>query len=548
MAGYYLRNLSVSSRVTDTALFRLTTARPDDTSKDDSEPARDRELALSEMNPAIRLGRLAVALVAISLVFFVATASLGPSAAQPTIPGTGPSRQLGVDPADWIVTVLMWSALVSATVAVALGWLALRRGWAPDPHRLRRWGFGGAAVMALLPPLGSTDIMSYGAYGRMVVLGLNPYTTTVNDLAAMGDPIGVTYQGDWPDVASVYGPVALGVQGLTSWFSGSSMRWFVLGMQLIALAAFMATTWLLDRAAGNDAARLRVAWLWAANPLLFYLVVNSAHIDGIAVAIGVAALLVVGRSPVAAGVLVALAVGTKISYVLYAAALIWALRATRSGLTRLVVASLLTGCVLFIPFLPGMLDPLQTASEYVARQSVWSLIRDTLREVLSHDTVAMLLWIAVWTLIVLVVWRLSRVLPHRSDGPATRDEALRTAALLGVGWLLSTTYALPWYDVIAWAPLVLLPASGVDAILLLRTASVAIGYLPGTRPPGTVGSITMTLAGTVTPLVGLALLVTVLFFGDRLRLPGQGPPQPRAPYPLRAYGEPEPDRGPTVGV
>jgi alpha-1,6-mannosyltransferase len=155
-----------------------------------------------------------VGLVATSLVLFVATALLGPSAAQPTIPGTGPSRQFGVDPADWIVTVLMWGALLSGAIAVAAGWWALGRGWAPDPRRLRRWGFAGAAVMALLPPLGSTDIMSYGAYGRMVVLGLNPYTTTVNDLAVMGDPIGVTYQGDWPDVASVYGPVALGVQGL----------------------------------------------------------------------------------------------------------------------------------------------------------------------------------------------------------------------------------------------------------------------------------------------------------------------------------------------
>jgi hypothetical protein len=489
-----------------------------------------------------------VGLVATSLVLFVATALLGPSAAQPTVPGTGPSRQFGVDPADWIVTVLMWAALLSGAVGVAAGWWGLGRGWAPDPRRLRRWGFAGAAVMALLPPLGSTDIMSYGAYGRMVVLGLNPYTTTVNDLAAMGDPIGVTYQGDWPDVASVYGPVALGVQGFTSWFSGSSMRWFVLGMQLIALAAFMATTWLLDRAAGSDAARMRVGWLWAANPLLFYLVVNSAHIDGIAVALGVAALLVVSRSPVAAGVLVALAVGTKISYVLYVVALIWALRRAHGALARMVISAVVTGSVLFIPFLPGMLDPLRTASQYVARQSVWNLVRDLMRAVLSHDTTSMVLWTFVWALIAVVVWRLSQVLPHRSEGPSTRDEAVRTAALLGVGWLLSTTYALPWYDVIAWAPLVLLPASGIDAVLLLRTASVAIGYIPGTRPPGTIGSITMSIAGTVTPLVGLGLLVTVLFFGDRLRLPWQAGRQIDAPDSARARGEPEPDRGPTVGV
>lgn len=480
-----------------------------------------------------RLGRIALALVATSLLLFVVTALLGPSAAEPTLLGAGPSRHFAVAPADWIVTVLMWAALLTGAIAVGAGWWALTRGWAPDPRRLRRWGFGGAAAMALVPPLGSTDILSYGAYGRMVVLGLNPYTSTVSDLVAMGDPVGVAYQGAWPDVPSVYGPVALGVQGLTSWTSGNSLRSFVLCMQLIALVAFMATAWLLDGAAGSPAARARVAWLWAANPLLLYLIVNSAHIDGIAVALGVAALLVVGRSPVAAGVLAALAVGTKISYALYVVALVWALRRERGELMRLVVAGMLTGAALFVAFLPDMLDPLHTASEYVARQSVWSFVRVPLRAVLTDDALGAVLAIGAWLLIAVVGWRLTQILPHPSNTASSGGEAVRAAAILAVAWLLSTTYALPWYDVIAWAPLVLLPASGVDGVLLLRTAAVAIGYVPGIvfRPPGAVGSITGTLSGTVAPLIGLALLVTVLFFGDRLRLPQPAERQRQASSP-----------------
>jgi hypothetical protein len=152
-----------------------------------------------------------------------------------------------------------------------------------------------------------------------------------------------------------------------------------------------------------------------------------------------------------------------------------------------------------------------------------------LRTVLPDDVVPRLLSVAVWALVVAVVWRLSRVLPRRATANGASDEALWAAALLSVAWLLSSTYAYAWYDVMAWAPLVLLPASGVDLVLLARTASVAVAYSPGLDldPPGLLGSVTTTLNGTVAPLVGLALLVLVLFFGDRLTLPRPvGDPRP----------------------
>jgi len=237
----------------------------------------------------------------------------------------------------------------------------------------------------------------------------------------------------------------------------------------------------------------------------------------------------VRRSPVAAGVLVALAVGTKISYVLYAVALLWALRRVRGPLARLVLAGAITGLLLFGPFLPELIEPLRTASEYVAGQSVWSLARVPMRALMSDQMVSALLSVAVWVLMGAVVWRLAKVLPRRSGTSPSRDDAVRTAALLSIAWLLSAAYALPWYDVIAWAPLVLLPASGVDGVLLLRTVSVAIGYIPGivVRPAGALGAITAALRGQIAPLVGLVLLVTVLFFGDRLRLPPPAEPRPR---------------------
>jgi hypothetical protein len=363
----------------------------------------------------------------------------------------------------------------------------------------------------------------------MAVLGLNPYTTTVNDLVATGDPVGVAYDGAWPDTPAVYGPVAVGLQGAMSWLSGSSMRWFVLLMQLAALAAFAVTAWLLLRVATPGGGRERVAWLWAANPLVMYLVVNGAHIDGLAVALGVAALVVVQRSPVAAGVLVALSVCTKISFVLYAVALVWAVRQARPVLARLVAAGAVTGAVLLVPFLPEMVAPLRSASQYVARESVWYLVDAPLRQVLPESQVHALLSLAAWGLMAVVVWRLSIALPRRKTAADHRDIAIRTAALLGTGWVLTSTYALPWYDVVAWAPLLLLPASGVDLLLVARTALVAVAYTPGvvSQPTGALGSVTSTLRGVVAPVGSLGLLVLSVAYPDRLRL--QPPAAPQRP-------------------
>jgi hypothetical protein len=466
------------------------------------------------------LGRSASALAIVSVASFATVAVLGPSVASSELDGAGPTRSLGWGPPDLVVTGGMWAAVLTGAASVVLGWLALRRGWSPPVRRVVVLGMLGAVLLAAVPPLGSTDVLSYGAYGRMAVLGLNPYTTTVNDLVATGDPVGVAYDGAWPDTPAVYGPVAVGLQGAMSWLSGSSMRWFVLLMQLAALAAFAATAWLLLRVASPGGGRERVAWLWAANPLVMYLVVNGAHIDGLAVALGVAALVAVQRSPAAAGVLVALSVCTKISFALYAAALVWAVRRARPLLVRLVSAGAVTGAVLLVPFLPELVAPLRTASQLVARASVWYLVDAPLRQVLPEGQVHALLSLAAWALMAVVVWRLSTALPRRDTGAHHRDVAIRAAALLGTGWLLTSTYALPWYDVIAWAPLLLLPASGVDLLLVARTALVAVAYVPGVvaRPAGMLGSITSTLRGVVAPAGSLALVALSVAAPGRLRL------------------------------
>jgi hypothetical protein len=452
-------------------------------------------------------------------VVLAAVALTGASVASPDLLGSGPARHLDTDLSTVGVTVGMWLGLVLAAAAVVCWWLALRAGWQPSLRRIVGWGVAGAGVLALVPPLGSSDVLSYAAYGRMAVLGLNPYTTTVAELAARGDPIGQLYQGAWADAPAVYGPVSVGVQGAVSLATGTSLRWFTLGMQLVCLVAFVVTAWLLLRACADDTQRRRVALLWVANPLLAYLVVNSAHIDGIAIALGLAALLVLQRSPALAGVLAALATATKVSYVLYAVAVVWAVRSVRRAWVAAVLAGVATGAVLFGPFLPEIVDPLRSASAYLARESPWWVVRHVvlwLSGELPSDRVMGLLG---WVLMAALVVRMRHLVPVRvTDAPRT-DRAVRAAALLATAWLLSSSYALPWYDVMAWAPVLLLPASAFDAVVAARTGVVAVGYVPGIvmEPTGWTGPVTTALRGGLSPAVSTVLVVVGLVAPRRLR-------------------------------
>ena len=81
-------------------------------------------------------------------------------------------------------------------------------------------------------------------------------------------------------------------------------------------------------------------------------------------------------------------------------------------------------------------------------------------------------------------------------------------------WLLAWPYVLPWYDALAWALLPLLPASGLDWLLLARTAVLGFGYLParsaGITIPGGLRWMEPVLRSAVTPAVLAFLLVTLV--------------------------------------
>ncbi len=128
-------------------------------------------------------------------------------------------------------------------------------------------------------------------------------------------------------MTSVYGPLATLVQELAARLGGGSMHDIVFWLALLNAAAYVGAGALLVIAAGADPARrARAALFWAANPLLIYVVVGGAHLDAQAIVLAVAALALLRRSPLGAGLLLGLAGAVKISLGLWGLGFLWALR------------------------------------------------------------------------------------------------------------------------------------------------------------------------------------------------------------------------------
>lgn len=471
--------------------------------------------------------RAAVACLALGILLLLTTGLLGPSAAQPPLPG-GPSwlppYRFAADPGAGLVTGLLLGSALFGTLGLGLGMLALRAGWAPDPRRLTAAGAAAAVAAVLVPPMGSADHLVYAAYGRLAATGGDPYRETATDLAAAGDPVGRAVEAPWQDTPSVYGPVATAEQWLAAKLGGDSTHAIVFVLTLLGAAAFVATGMLLQRAIGADRqARSRIALLWLLNPLLLFVGVNAGHQDALAVAVAVAALVAVRRSPLLAGVLVGLACAAKVSLGLYVLALVWALRHRRKDLGVMLGAGLAVGVAAYLPLGTQAFEQLRENSKMVSLAMPLRLTVKPLESALGHDDARMLIGLIGWLSLALVAWLLAPVVARAAARGPVVDPALRdaagAAALLTAAWLLTAPYSLPWYDLATWAPVVLLAGSTVDGLLLARTAILVCAYVPGRAVPlpDSVDTLARTLRSTVGPYAGIALLLGALWLGLRAR-------------------------------
>ncbi|HSR24536.1 MAG TPA: polyprenol phosphomannose-dependent alpha 1,6 mannosyltransferase MptB, partial [Candidatus Eisenbacteria bacterium] len=366
------------------------------------------------------------------------------------------------------------------------------------------------------PPMGSADHLSYAAYGRIAAAGDDPYAVAPDRWRGGTDPVAGAVEQPWRATPSVYGPVATAEQAFASLVGGRSLHTTVLMLMLVNAAAFLGTGLLLHRLLrGDPGAQVRAALLWSLNPLLLYELVVGAHVDTLAVALGVAGLAVVRRSALAAGLLVGAAVAVKVPVALVAGALAWALRRAPRRLAALALGGALALVPGYLAAGPHVFDQLRRAAYYVSLATPWRLVLDDLTAAAGHDEARRIITRLTVVVAVLLAAVLLRAVPHHPRA-ATRPEleAARTAFVLTVAWVLAAPYALPWYDALVWAPLALLPASGFDVLLLARLAVLALAYVPGRAVdllPADLRRVSLDVRAHVAPW--LVLLVIVLVAG-----------------------------------
>src|SRR5215831_3596555 len=534
-----------------------------------------------------RAGRVGLAFTALSIAATFATGLAGPSAMEPVLPGRPgePPWAFSFHLSPYVAIGLTAAALAAGTAGLGLCLHALRRGWTVSPRVVLAAGLIAAAVITLAPPFGSSDQLSYAAYGRMVITGHDPYLTTPAMLARLGDPVARAVQ-DWRGSPSVYGSLATAGQALASWIGGDSARVTVFVLSLLGLAAFAGTGLLLHLLTrGSRERQLRAGLLWSLNPLLLQVLVAGAHVDSQAIALAVAAIAVFALglprvwprsgpaapgghdgapavSPpfrwlgvaMAAGALAGLAAAVKLSFVLVAAGLAVAAllawwpppgSARSPGRWRplaLAVGGVTAGFVVtaaaaLLPWGPQSVGPALRAGSYVSIGSPWRAVRSGLRLLVGEGSADSLVRAGAIVLAVALLALFARPLRDLARVAQLTVLAGASCFVLGIAWLVAWPYVLPWYDGLGWALLALLPWAplpwaALDWLLLAQTAALAFGYLParGIVLPAGLGWLRSVVRTGVTPIVLLAVAVTLvlLLWPHRPRRPPRAARRARA--------------------
>jgi hypothetical protein len=433
--------------------------------------------------PVALVGWISGVSIGAALVIMIGAALIRPAWMAPPIPmpRIGPPWQLtSVHVSPELVTIAVWSAEVLALGGVVAGLMAARWG-ASGPLRLI---FITAAVnvvvLTVLPPVGSTDALDYAAYGRILLLGHNPYQVTPIYLRMTEPGFGQSIPAQWQYAVSLYGPAATLEQYVAARLGGDSMARVVFWLKFWNAFGFAAVAIALDRVLrARPAARLRAHLLWTINPLLLWDLIAAGHVDVLAAASGIIGLLIVGRQPVggqlwrppvwralAAGALIGLAADIKIDYLLFTVALAWALRRSAPALGA-------AACGAFIVLVPTYawlgrpaFQALFNRGNQTTEDSPWR--SEDLTNWKYLVVVAVLLFVVV---AVLLLWRLPPGDPLRP--------AIRPAVAVSFAFLLVWPYQLPWYDAMILCVLALYPASRIDWLVLARLAVATMANTPG---------------------------------------------------------------------
>ncbi len=439
-----------------------------------------------------------------------------------------------------IVALALWLAALLAIGGITAGLVAARRGASGPIRLILITAMTAALILALLPPAGSTDALDYASYGRLALLGDNPYVATPLYLRLTDPVFGASIPIHWQHQVSLYGPAATIEQYLAARLGGNSMARVVFWLKLWNALAFGAVAFVLDRVLRRSpAARLRAHLLWTVNPLLLWGLIAAGHLDVLAAGVGVVGLLVLGRQQpgerpqiwraLAAGALIGLAADIKIDYVLFAIGLAWALRRSLPALLAAAAGAL------------AILGPTYAWLGKPAFQALFAR-RDKTTQDSFYRFADLTNWKYLIVLSALLSIGMAVLLLWRMPAGDRLRPAIRPALALSVAWLLVWPYTLPWYDAMIICVLVLFPASRLDWLILARLGAATIANMPG-DPSGVPGralrDFDVFLVHGLAPAVLLAVTVGVVV----LAVTGRWGVQPWAGQQIAAGNQALPGRG-----
>ena len=438
---------------------------------------------------ATRLLAVGLAAIVASLLIMVVASVNGPSVSVPplTHPAAGPPWWHPLHLRPSVVLLSLWAAAVLAVAGVAAGLVAVSRGARPPVRPLLAGVFLVIAIFTVLPPGGSTDAVSYGIDGAMVVAGHSPYVMTPDEFLATGAQIARNSPKTWQNSLSDYGPLATASEWAAAELGGTSMARITFWLKLWTALAFGAVVLLLDWLLRPDPAmRWRAHLLWSANPLLLWEIVASGHIDGIAVAFGLAGIVALrvsrpGADPglgraLASGLLIGAAIAVKAPFALFALGAAWALR--RHLAAALALAA---GCLLALA--PAYLvagRPAVTVLFSRGNQVTWDNLYQVFWRPLGYTTYQPAHLVAAAAAATVIVGFITCLrLPPR----APLLPAVTPSLALSLAWVFMWPFQRPWYDVMIIALLVLYPASRLDWVVLIRLGFGAITYMDAVGLP-----------------------------------------------------------------
>jgi hypothetical protein len=506
-------------------------------------PSRARSARVYGWLAAVGIGASLIVMIVASL----ARASwMGPPMPMPRLgpPFEISSLHLGLD----TITVSLWLAAVAGGLGVVAGLIAVRRGARPPVRLLLVIAAVAVAVFAVLPPVGSTDSLDYTAFGRMAVLGHSPYAMVPWDLMRLHDPIAKSLPGEWDRYTTPYGPAASLEQYVAALLGGTSAASIVFWLKLVNAGAFGLAAWVADRLLRSDpAARLRAHLLWTVNPLLIWQLIAAAHLDVLAAAAGMLGLVVAGGRgtgilgtgiagagamsghprlgrALAGGALVGIAADIKITFVLFGLGLAWALRRSPPAFAAAACGMLAVLLPSYAWFGPAAVKSVLNRNNRTTADNFYQLFSRAQHGFLMEHVAG----IATVLVVGVAILTLTR-LPFRVHA----EPAIFAALALSTAWLFIWQYQLPSYEAMIICLLILVPASWLDWLVMIRLTAATIALMPGnptplrTFPLNRIYFYDLTIAVPVV-LIGVVCALVALCLSKRRRGARQRTPEPPA--------------------